>query len=182
MGTTKQDENTTPRVSPNQLQLDPGLKGWRHYIFYWDNHMKIADVAATRTASGVYSAGREYWFVHRPNLTLQSTLCIKGRDMEWPEPVPSFQASVQEFTSLTSATWQLVGADLTTGTLYKHATEDCYVRIAATGTTQDKIVTLLRWYRKSTAPPSSSFDPSGTYAEVPSLGSGTVWYADSKSP
>ncbi|XXX77411.1 hypothetical protein WMF30_01380 [Sorangium sp. So ce134] len=183
MGTTKQDEKTNAHIAPGQHQLDPGLKDWRLYIFQWGDLTKLADVMATRTAGGAYAAGREYWFVVKAHLAFQSTLRIKGQDMEWGDPEPSDQGGVQEFTSPTSGTWQqLVGADLTTGTLYKHTTEDYHVRIAATVTSQTQAVTLLRWYRKSATQPSPSFDPRGTYTEVPSLGSGTIWYADSKSP
>ncbi len=182
MDITKQDEKTTAHISPSQHQLDPGLKDWRHYTFHWGDHVKLVDVMATRKASGAYHARREYWVVDKARLTPQRTLRIKGQDMEWPATLPSTQASVQEFTSPTSATWQMVGTDLTTGMLYKHATEDCYVRMATTVTSQDPTVTLLRWYRTSTTQPSPSFDPRGTYIEVSSLGSGTIWYADSKSP
>lgn len=182
MGTTKQDEKTTAHISPGQHQLDPGLSDWRHYTFQWGDLTKLADAMATRTANDTHVAGREYWFVVKAHLAFQSTLRIKGQDMKWSDPQPSSQGGEQEFTCPTSAVWQLVGTDLTTGTLYKHATEDCYVRIATTVTSQTQAITLLRWYRKSAAQPSSSFDPSGTYTEVPSLGSGTILYADSKSP
>jgi hypothetical protein len=170
-------------VQPLNVQLDPGLRDWRWYRIDWNNSSKLADIVATRTAGGGYNAGKEYWLVGKANLTAQSGLVVSMLgDMAWGDATPTPPSPAQEIVADTAATWQQVSSDLTTGILYKHATLDSYVRIVITGTAPNATITTLRWYRKASTQPSSTFDPSGTYSEASSLGSGTVWYADSKSP
>lgn len=167
------------KVTTSNVQLDPGLKDWRHYQIAWNNTL-LADVIATRVASGAYAAGKEYWQVDKASLTTESSLTITASDHSWTDSTPKPPSAAQEFESNTAATWQEVQTDLTTGTLYKHATKDYYVRIAISGTAPSATITKVRWYRQSSSGNSASIDPSGSYATVGSLGSGAFLYADSK--
>lgn len=170
-------------IHPLNVQLDPGLRDWRWYKIEWSTQDALADIIATRTAGGGLNAGKEYWLVAKANLTAQSGLVISMLgDKAWGDATPTPPSPAQEIVSDTAATWQQVGTDLTTGILYKHATLDHYLRVVISGTAPNATITALRWYRKGSTQPSSTFDPSGTYTEASNLGSGTVWYADSKSP
>jgi hypothetical protein len=182
MATTNQDEKTIPHVSPHRPQLDPGLKDYRKYTFKWDNLRTFAVVLATRTASGAYAAGTEYWFVDKAILVPQKSIVITPQDMEWTDPMPSVPSNPQEFTSPTSATWQALTGDVTPGTLFYDETHNVYVRIVTSGISPDQTISRLRWYRMSSSQPSASFNPGGTYTSRSSLGTGTAWYAESKSP
>ncbi|WP_437964283.1 hypothetical protein WMF04_31785 [Sorangium sp. So ce260] len=181
MRTTNQDDKTTAHVSPNRLQLDPGLKDWRDYRFKWAPSSQFTEVLAARTSSNAYAAGTEYWFVDKTALTYQNGLIITSQDKEWTDPMPTMPAALQEFTSPTSATWHAVGSALGTGMLYKHTTKEIYVQLATVGTPPNQAITLVRWYLANEGPPPASFNPSGSYLKVSSLGAGTYWYADSKS-
>jgi hypothetical protein len=170
-------------IPPLNVQLDPGLRDWRWYKIDWSTNDGLADIVATRTAGGGYNAGKEYWLVKKANLTAQSGLVVSSQgDKTWSDTTPTPPSPAQEIVCDTSATWQQVVNDLTGGILYKHATLDYYLRIVITGTAPNATITTLRWYRKASSQPSATFDPSGTYTEASSLGSGTAWYADSKSP
>ncbi|HVK67602.1 MAG TPA: hypothetical protein VM694_24120, partial [Polyangium sp.] len=163
-------------------QLDPGLKDWREYTIAWYGSRTFAKIIATRVAFLAYDAGKEYWLVDKTMLTNATDLVIQGDDMNSTDPLPTAFANTQEFVADCSASWTVVSTDLTTGLLYKHATEDYYVRIAITGTAPNKTISTLRWYQKKNTTPAAFFDPRGTYTEVSALGAGTIWYADSLSP
>ncbi|MDC0746521.1 hypothetical protein [Polyangium mundeleinium] len=171
----------TGGIHPLQAQLDPGLLDWRYYTIAWYGSRKFADIIATRIAGGGYNAGKEYWIVDKSMLTNANELVVaNGGDKSWTDPVPMASAGMQEFVANCAATWTQVTTDLTTGILYKHATQDYYVRIVLAGTAPTTTISALRWYQKDSTAPAPSFDPSGTYTEVSALGSGTIWYADSK--
>lgn len=173
----------TGGIHPLNAQLDPGLLDWRHYTIAWYGSRKFADIIATRVAGAGYSAGQEYWLVDKSMLATADSLVVANLgDEAWTDPRPSAATNAQEFSASCAADWAQVGTDLTTGILYKHTTEDYYVRIALTGTSPNTTISTLRWYQKKSTAPGPSFDPSGSYTEVSALGSGTMWYADSKSP
>ncbi|MDI3290364.1 hypothetical protein [Polyangium sp. 15x6] len=176
----KSDE--TGGIHPLNAQLDPGLLDWRYYKIEWSGSRKFADIIATRVAGAGYNAGVEYWLVDKAALTLENGLVVTCvGDEAWTDPRPAAPTNAQEFTAPCAADWTEVDTDLTTGTLYKHATEDYYVRIAITDK-EDATISMVRWYQKKTTAPAPSFEPSGTYTQVSALGSGRMWYADSKSP
>ncbi|UQA58375.1 hypothetical protein [Polyangium aurulentum] len=179
---TNQDDKSNARVSPHRLQLDPGLKDWRDYKFNWGSSSQFAEVlAAAKTGSTTYNAGTEYWFVDKTALAYGTGLTITSQDKEWTDPMPTLPSAMQEFTSPTSGTWEEVRNEVATGMLYKHTTKNAYVRFATSGTSPNQAITLVRWYLGTDTQPPASFDPSGTYVEASSLGSGTYWFADSKS-
>ncbi|MDI1475432.1 hypothetical protein [Polyangium sp. y55x31] len=171
----------TRGIHPLNAQLDPGLLDWRYYTIAWYGSRKFADIIATRVAGAGFNAGQEYWFVDKTMLATADSLVVSNLgDKAWTDTRPSGSTNTQEFSASCAADWTAVGTDLTTGKLYKHATQDYYVRIVLTGTSPSMTISTLRWYQKSSTAPSPSFDPSGSYTEVSALGSGTIWYADSK--
>lgn len=175
----KRDESRG--IHPLNAQLDPGLLDWRYYRIEWDGSRRFADIIATNIAGAGYSAGKEYWLVDKSLLEDAKELVVSNLgDKDWTDARPAAPSNAQEFVADCAATWTQVGTDLTTGRLYKHDTEDYYVRITITGTAPNATITTLRWYQKKTSAPGPSYDPSGAYTEVSALGSGTMWYADSK--
>lgn len=170
-------------IKPLRVQLDPGLLDWRFYRISWNNDAIFAEIIATNTANGSYAARKEYWLVNRANLTAQSGLTVASLgDKAWTDSLPTPPTQSQEIVCNADATWQAVDDDLTTGTLYKHSTLGYYVRIVITGTAPSATITTLRWYQEAESRPGSTFDPSGSYTSVSSLGRNATWFADSKSP
>jgi hypothetical protein len=170
-------------VGPLNVQLDPGLLGWRLYKIEWvADRTVFTQIVATKTASGSYQAAEEYWYVGKDALSGGDALAVTSVDKAWTESPPSPPSNCQQFQAPTGATWQQVGTDITTGTLYKHELKDYYVRIGIQGSGSNKTLSVVRWYLKGSQTPAPSFDPTGSYVQVSSLGSGTTWYADSLSP
>lgn len=171
-------------VGPLNVQLDPGLLGWRHYKIEWvADRTVFTQIVATNTANGSYQADEEYWYVNKDALSGGDALAVVSQgDKAWTVTPPSAPSNCQQFQAPTGATWQQVGTDITTGTLYKHELADYYVRIGIQGTGSNKTLSVVRWYLKGSQQPAPSFNPSGSYVQVSSLGSGTTWYADSLSP
>jgi hypothetical protein len=173
------------RVRPIRIQVDPGLKDCRHYELRWEDGEGaiFADLLATNNAGNDFDADTEYWYADPAELSAGDAVYIRNDgDLEWGDLSWSPPSGGQEFEAGTSATWQQVGTDITSGTLYKLAGADVYVRIAITGTPPSASISVLRWYQKGSSQPTGTIDPSGTWNAVDNLGSGTAWYADSLSP
>lgn len=166
------------------FQLDPGLKGWRLYIIEWSNLTQFAQIVATNTAYGSYEADEEYWYVDQAEVgQLDSGLVIRiVGDYDWVDQVPSPPSGYQEFNTPIGATWEEVKSDLSVGTLYKLDGGDFYLRLQNQGSSPNATLSLVRWYQGDSLQPTGPFNPSGTYEEVTSLGTGNAWYADSLSP
>jgi hypothetical protein len=183
-------------IPPLNVQLDPGLRDWHHYQMKWDTNENVpfAEIIATRVAGQGYNAGKEYWLVDKtklpaPDGLFPDVLIVSSLgDKDWgTDATPSPPTHAQEFVCNTDATWQEVGNDLTADELYQYTNQDTnqvyYVRIVTTGTPPNATITTLRWYQKNATQPPGTFNPGGNYTKATSgLGSGTVWYADSKSP
>jgi hypothetical protein len=166
-------------AGPLNVQVDPGHRDWRLYKFKWGDATLFANLVATRTSNASHQAGTEYWFVNKAALGGGSSVTVENLgDQDWGNDLPSAFANTQEFTAPTAGDWIEVTTDITGGTLYQCG--DHFLRIGITGTGTSATISLLRWYKKSNDKPDPSFDPSGSYAQTSSLGTGSFWYADSK--
>ena len=182
-----------PDISPgwSVSQLDPDDRNYVLETFTISTD--TLQVLVTKTASGPYLAGKEYWHTNQSMLgaiagaTSGTAMTISGASHNWPAP----SGFSSDFRMQDPVTWGTASAPSGLSWVYSVTGTNTYVCIKfnLSGSSGNYSVSSITWYLAAKSAPRSGtyvFPPGTTYslsyANAPTLPTGYSWYGVTVNP